>query len=289
MGVQKSGEIRVLERKPEHRAGKILFEAALYVLRPREISGFQPPAASADQPEAGAVLYSNLARETDQKIGCGKTFETDPNRTLKDNYRYFSKNGKRITRLLSPSAFFTPVMAEAFAVDLSRRRDSVVETGYPRNDALYRYTAGQIAEIRERLGIPDGKKVILYAPTWRDRFTDYLAQNQRQTFLRVCDSIDFGRLQRDLGPDYVILFRAHHLDAEAVDLSAYAGFIIDATRYENVNDLLVISDLLISDYSGLFRFRAAGARWSIICSTKNCIPRSCRASTSILTICPASL
>ncbi len=66
--------------------------------------------------------------------------------------------------------------------------------------------------------------------------------------------------------------RAHHLDAEAVDLSAYAGFIIDATRYENVNDLLVISDLLISDYSGVIRFRAAGARWSIICSTKNCIP-----------------
>ncbi len=58
---------------------------------------------------------------------------------------------------MSPSAFFTPVMAEAFAVDLSRRRDSVVETGYPRNDALYRYTAGQIAEIRERLGIPDGE------------------------------------------------------------------------------------------------------------------------------------
>ena len=45
----------------------------------------------------------------------------------------------------------------------------MLETGYPRNDILHSKDRDQIAAIiRKRLGIPKEKKIILYAPTWRD-------------------------------------------------------------------------------------------------------------------------
>jgi Alcohol dehydrogenase, class IV len=183
-------------------------------------------------------------------IGCGKRFETDPRRRLKDTYRHFTRNGKRITKLLSPSDFFGPVMGEAFNFTKLKKNRDIVPAGYPRNDALFQYQEGDIMRIKQQLGIDPEKKVILYAPTWRELFSDYIEKEAMDVVLRVSDSIDFADLHQELGDEYLILFRAHHLDAKAMDISRYGDFIIDVTEYENVNDLYIISDLMISDYSG---------------------------------------
>ncbi len=183
-------------------------------------------------------------------IGCGKRFETDPRRRLKDTYQHFTRNGKRITKLISPSDAFSPIMGQAFNFPKLRKNGDIVEAGYPRNDELFRYTPGDIMRIKQRLGVDPGKKVILYAPTWRELFSNYIEKEDLDVVLRVSDSIDFEKLQQQLGDGCQILFRAHHLDAEAMDISQYGEFIIDATEYENVNDLYIISDLMISDYSG---------------------------------------
>lgn len=184
-----------------------------------------------------------------KRIGCGKIFDTDPRKSLKSTKRHFAKNGKRITKLLSPAPFFSPIMGEAFHFPECRKND-IVETGYPRNDELYGYSAEQISGIKKELGIDSGKKVILYAPTWRELFSEYLEKEHISITLEVSNSVDFAKLKGQLGEEVVILFRAHHMDAEKVDLSMYEGFVIDVTNYENVNDLYVVSDLLISDYSG---------------------------------------
>lgn len=183
-------------------------------------------------------------------IGCGKRFETDPRRRLKDTYQHFTRNGKRITKLISPSDAFSPIMGQAFNFPKLRKNGDIVEAGYPRNDELFYYSPGEIMRIKQRLGVDPGKKVILYAPTWRELFSNYIEKEDLDVVLRVSDSINFEKLQKKLGDGYQILFRAHHLDAEAMDISRYGEFIIDATEYENVNDLYIISDLMISDYSG---------------------------------------
>lgn len=183
-------------------------------------------------------------------IGCGKRFETDPRRRLKDTYRHFTRNGKRITKLLSPSDFFSPIMGEAFHFTKLKKNADIVPAGYPRNDELFQYQEGDVLRIKQQLGIDPEKKVILYAPTWRELFSDYLEKEEMDVVLRVSDSIDFSNLHQELGDEYLILFRAHHLDAKAMDISRYGDFIIDVTNYENVNDLYIISDLMISDYSG---------------------------------------
>ncbi len=183
-------------------------------------------------------------------IGCGRQFETDPRRTLASTVRHYTKNAKKITKLLSPSDSFTPIMRDAFNMEKLHRQDRIYETGYARNDRLFRYTEIELMRIRQRLGIDPAKKVILYAPTWRELFGEFVEQQELGVVLSVSDSIDFEKMHKQLGDEYLLLFRAHHMDAEAMDISRYEGFIIDVTNYPDVNDLYMISDLMISDYSG---------------------------------------
>lgn len=55
-----------------------------------------------------------------------------------------------------------------------------------------------------------------------------------------------------MGEDTVILFRCHYLVSSSVDLSPFRGFVIDASGYDDINELYAISDLLITDYSSVF-------------------------------------
>ena len=61
--------------------------------------------------------------------------------------------------------------------------------------------------------------------------------------------MDFDELRQKLGKDHVILFRAHYLVASAFDFSAYPGFVLDVSGVEEINDLYIASDLMITDYS----------------------------------------
>ncbi|MGX8680268.1 MAG: CDP-glycerol glycerophosphotransferase family protein, partial [bacterium] len=64
--------------------------------------------------------------------------------------------------------------------------------------------------------------------------------------------IDFDKLREQIGDEYVILFRTHYFVASKFDLEAYEGFIYNVSRYNDINDLYVISDALITDYSSVF-------------------------------------
>ena len=47
----------------------------------------------------------------------------------------------------------------------------------------------------------------------------------------------------------MVLFRAHYLVASAFDFSAYPGFVLDVSGVEEINDLYLASDLMVTDYS----------------------------------------
>lgn len=64
--------------------------------------------------------------------------------------------------------------------------------------------------------------------------------------------LDFARLREQLGEDCVILFRAHYLVASHFDFAAYEGFVWDVSQYPDINDLYIVADLLITDYSSVF-------------------------------------
>ncbi|MEU0136180.1 bifunctional glycosyltransferase family 2 protein/CDP-glycerol:glycerophosphate glycerophosphotransferase [Streptomyces sp. NPDC006296] len=118
---------------------------------------------------------------------------------------------------------------------------TTLEYGSPRNDVFHRADPAGAALLRERLGVPEGSTALLYAPTHRD-----YRRAQRH-------SLDLDRLVRVLGPRFVILARAHYLDADARTGTGRAGHprIIDVSAHPSVEELCLASDGLITDYSSL--------------------------------------
>jgi CDP-glycerol glycerophosphotransferase len=151
--------------------------------------------------------------------------------------------------LISPNPFSTPIMRHAFRFD-----GDIWETGYPRNDLLCRDESGAIAAaVRRRLGVPDGKRVVLYAPTWRDN--QFYASGRYRFDLRL----DLERAWQVLGPDYVVLVRGHHHTADDATAGQRRGFALDVSRYPEVSELFLASDVLVTDYSSvMFDFAVTG-------------------------------
>ena len=152
----------------------------------------------------------------------------------------------RFDYFLSPSPFATNCFTSAFNLKKLDKTNIIVEKGYPRNDYLFNYTSSDVKRIKKQLNIPANKKIILYAPTFRD--------NEHQTGLGYTYSLklDFEHLKNKLGKDYVILFRTHYFIANSFDFDKYQGFVYNVSNYDDINELYVISDILITDYSSVF-------------------------------------
>ena len=145
--------------------------------------------------------------------------------------------------LLSDNPFSTEKFQSCFLFE----KEKILEYGYPANDPMYAPDREErAAKIKKKLGIPADKKVILYAPTWRD--DNFYEQGQYGFDL----DLDVNRLQREFGDDYVLLLRLHYFIVDKLDLSKYGEFTVDGSSYDDITDLYLISDLLITDYSSVF-------------------------------------
>jgi len=144
--------------------------------------------------------------------------------------------------LISPSAYATEAFKSAFQYD-----GDILEIGYPRNDVFYKENRNEIAQkVRSRLHIPKNKKVILYAPTFRD---NQATRNNRFTFNIEMDLFD---MQKELGEEYIILLRMHVAVTNKLKLDEELdSFVFDVSRYSDMQELLLITDILITDYSSV--------------------------------------
>ncbi len=152
-------------------------------------------------------------------------------------------DSKRYTYMVSPSHFCSEKFASAFNLE---NADIIKEIGYPRNDYLYNHTESDVQRIKAELAIPADKKVILYAPTWRDN------QHDSAKGYTYTPQLDFDVLQKAVGSEYVVLFRSHYFIANYIDLEKYKGFVYNVSTYNDIAELYIISDLLITDYSSVF-------------------------------------
>lgn len=173
---------------------------------------------------------------------------TDNVLNTKSEIRFkYRTDAKKFKYILSPSKFATEKFISAWNLKKLKKENCVIEKGYPRNDFLYNYTENDIKNIKKRFKIDNvSKKIILYAPTWRDN------QHESGVGYTYKTEVDFDKLQKELGQDYIILFRAHYLVANEFNFENYKGFIYDASKVDDINELYVISDILITDYSSVF-------------------------------------
>ncbi|GAA3151702.1 hypothetical protein GCM10010466_48480 [Planomonospora alba] len=140
--------------------------------------------------------------------------------------------------LVSPGPWCTPLLRGAF-----RFSGTLLETGCPRNDVLVRPGRRELAErVRERLGLRRGRKVVLYLPARRE--DQPVGRGRYRLDLRL----DLARMRERLGPDHVLLVRRHP-DVTGRVPGAGDGFVTDVSAYPDVQELYLVADVLVTDYS----------------------------------------
>ncbi|WP_396953696.1 CDP-glycerol glycerophosphotransferase family protein [Neobacillus mesonae] len=165
-----------------------------------------------------------------------------PGTTTDDYKQHFYQESRNWDYLVSPNQYSTEIFRRAF-----RFEKTVIESGYPRNDIFYKPERDDIAEkFKETHHLPRDKKIILYAPTWRDNQFYQVGKYKFDLHL------DLSQMQNELGNEYIVILRMHYLVAENFNLDKFKGFVFDFSKHEDIQELYVISDLLITDYSSVF-------------------------------------
>ncbi|EOU1115908.1 CDP-glycerol glycerophosphotransferase family protein [Clostridium perfringens] len=168
-----------------------------------------------------------------------KQIEKDAEDKLQLQYIKMAKeDSKKIDLLLSGCKLSTNIFKRAFWYD-----GEIFEYGTPRNDILIKNKNELNNIIKEKLNIGSNKKIILYAPTFR--------KNNDLSIYNISYSKIIYKLKEKFGGDWIFLVKLHpHLILKSKDL-VWGDEILDVTAYDDIQELLSISDILISDYSSL--------------------------------------
>lgn len=158
-----------------------------------------------------------------------------------DNESFTSKGKNHWDIQLSQSVYESTIFSRVFGI----KPEKFKTFGLPRNDSLGRVSNDLNTELRTKLGLPLDKMIILYAPTFREYHKD---KDYNST---IDIPINFKKWEAELGDKYILLIRAHYDVVKLLDIPE-SSFVKDYSSYESLNELLIITDVLISDYSSIF-------------------------------------
>ncbi|MEV5608311.1 CDP-glycerol glycerophosphotransferase family protein [Streptomyces sp. NPDC052225] len=149
----------------------------------------------------------------------------------------------RFDRFLVRSEHDVHTLARAYRIPEER----LMRVGYPRNDRL---VAARERDEREgrfprpglatRLGIPDHRTIVLYAPTFRGT-----PKNKKAQLL-----LDVAEFAERFGDTHVLLVRAHYMEVATLP-DTPPGTVVDVSAHHDVSELLCLADVLITDYSSI--------------------------------------
>ena len=178
-----------------------------------------------------------------------KKIEQDAEAGLDPDYvAACKKDSAQIDVIVSGSGFMTKLYREKFWY-----HGAVLETGTPRNDIFYTDHSAVRAKVCKALGLPEDRKLALYAPTFRD---------DKSTAAYALDAEMVRRkAAENFKGDWTVLIRLHpNVADQAENLFAYDGdHIVNATDYPDMAELLCAAGLLITDYSSsMFDYALTG-------------------------------
>ena len=145
-----------------------------------------------------------------------------------------------IKGMISSCNRFTEIFQKAFLIDYK----VFLNIGMPRNDILINKNRKFLySKIHHYFNIDDETKIILYAPTFRSSFISIEGEFKEGNY-----NIDFNKLKKYLklnrGGKWIVLYRAHYYLS-----GKKSNEFIDATNFPDMQELLYVSDILITDYS----------------------------------------
>jgi CDP-glycerol glycerophosphotransferase len=160
---------------------------------------------------------------------------------LSEYKRLFKENTETWDYLISQSEYTTERFKSCFDF-----KKEILPTGFPRNDVLFKKNdAKSIESIKKDYNIPLDKKIILYAPTWRDD------EFHKNGIYKFSTQINFDLLKKELGNTHIILVKLHYLVKDPVDWSNYEEFVYKCDHLHDIQELYLISDMLVTDYSSV--------------------------------------
>ena len=165
-----------------------------------------------------------------------KEFGADPD--LIANVRIHSNYDVALVSTMAVAPFY----AEAFHAPPGIFTSSL---GIPRTDLLCDPSRRAAAEAAVRARYPQlaGRRVVLYAPTFR-------GDSVRRA--RYADLMDLDEMQRVLGDDWAVLLKLHPFIRSGVEVpESLRSFAFDASREPDINELMLVADVLVSDYSSV--------------------------------------
>ena len=178
----------------------------------------------------------NMSGETEGASRSGETEKTVGQDKLKSYHESFRNEAAKWDYLIAQNDFSAETFKRCFDY-----RGEILCTGYPRNDVLVR---------NARTSNPAGeKKILLYAPTWRD--DRYLGNG----WYGYDSPLDFNKLEKTIGDRCRIILKLHylvHLKPEDIPKSCIdSGFVTVCGNDEDIADLYLKADGLITDYSSV--------------------------------------
>ena len=147
-------------------------------------------------------------------------------------------DSKRTSLFLTSSRMWTKVIAR----DSFHYYGKVLESGFPRNDVLFESNDDLKQSIRKRLEVDESSDIILYAPTHRGSNVkaSTIINQQPINLVAVCEAWEKKNKNKS-----IVLFRGHH----AMKKKILFENVIDVSDYPDMQELILVSSLLISDYS----------------------------------------
>lgn len=153
-----------------------------------------------------------------------------------------SKNHRNYDYALVSSHNIAKFYAEGFGIS----EDKVAATGIPRTDVFFdeKYKKSVVTAFYDQYPKLKNKKILLFAPTFRG--------NGKLSGYYPVDRLDVNKLYEDLNEEYAIIVKHHpFVNNRSHIRPKYADYIIDLSANSELNDLLFVTDLLITDYSSV--------------------------------------
>lgn len=189
----------------------------------------------------GLQRKKNVIVETWHGTPLKKILGDENQNTIGGKNKAIKRNKDYKTIRCAQSEYDKALFCRLFNADAS----TVLMCDLPRNDELCFHSENLSWFVKNKLRIPSAKKVILYAPTYRE----YLVDENRKIFL--APPIDMKKWKRELGEEYVLLVRAHYAVVKELNI-VDDEFVHDVSNYPSLNELYIISDIMISDYSSTY-------------------------------------
>lgn len=158
----------------------------------------------------------------------------------KNKFEYFDKDGEFIDYLLVNSDYYEPIFKNEWG-----ENKVILKIGTPRND-LFFYSDEKKYEIRKKVckefNISLDSNLVLYAPTFRP-------DNRLDCYKLDTENL-LSELNKKYSKDWIFLTRLHPKMRElSKELFDYSSNIVDVSNYSDIQELLVASDMMITDYS----------------------------------------